>query len=377
MKPRILVMSASTGNGHMSAARAISDEATSRGLEAVTIDVLDYCPPGFQRWYRGGYEKLVRKWPQMWGHLYRTSDRPLFNYMFQTLLDWVFCAGIQRAILEHNPDWVVCTHSLPQPRLSTLRKKHGFKVSVVVTDLYVHRMWLRGKPDWFFVPQDWSQQVLQKRKRGSGDKTSVVGIPIHPVFAGPQAQAESRERLGLPPTGPLVLVSSGGIGGGPVQQTVRALAKTGLSIVVIAGRNEQLQRELQSEFKGSEGVRVLGHVDQAEMASYMAACDLLVAKPGGLTTFEDLAVGKPFVVYWPFLIPGQEEGNAEFLESSGAGVVCKTLGELVAEVASLAASPDRRSQMSGRALDLAVPDSVKRIVDDLVELGASSPSLGK
>lgn len=374
MKPKILVLSASTGNGHMSAARAIVDEATARGLQAVCVDVLDFCPVGFQSWYRGGYEKLVRKWPKMWGYLYKTSDRPLFNYGFQTMLDWVFCAGIQRAIEQHNPDWVVCTHSLPQPRLASLRKKHKFKVSVVVTDLYVHRMWLRGKPDWFFVPQDWSKEVLEKRKRRTKGKNSVVGIPIHPVFQNPLEQSQARQKLGISTEEPMVLVSSGGIGGGPVVQTVTALTDTGAMVHVVAGRNTELESQLRTEFGGNQQVTVYGHVDQTTMADLMAAADLLVAKPGGLTTFENLAAGLPFVVYWPFLIPGQEEGNAEFLESEGAGVVCHDIGELVKEVTSLTSDPERMKTMGERATDLSMPQSVTNIVDELVRLSQEAAS---
>ncbi|MEZ5163479.1 MAG: hypothetical protein R2688_06955 [Fimbriimonadaceae bacterium] len=139
-KPRILVLSASTGNGHTSAADAIVAQAQAMGLHAVHEDVLDFTSKGFRKWYRGGYETLVRRRPKMWGHLYRTSDRPRFNYYFQTGLDKQFCRPLSKIIRSHKPDWVICTHSLPQPALARMRDQISFRMGVVVTDLYVHRM---------------------------------------------------------------------------------------------------------------------------------------------------------------------------------------------------------------------------------------------
>ena len=367
MKPRLLILTASTGNGHLSAANAIAAEARLRGLYAEPVDVLDHVSPGFRTWYRGGYEQLVRNAPQAWGHLYKSSDRPLFNYQFQTGLDWSFCRRLSKLIYETRPDWVVCTHSLPQPRLATVRKRLPFRMAIVVTDLYVHRMWLRGRPDHFFLPQPWSKEVLQMRRPSFARKCDVTGIPVHPEFTKEHERESSRQLMELPDS-PLALVSSGGIGGGPLATAVESLRSSGIAVAVVAGRNESLATELRGRFQGDEAVRVFGHVGAPEMAKLMSACDVIVGKPGGLTTFEALATGLPFVVYWPFLIPGQEEGNAEFLEQVGAGIIVRDEDDVGKRVTSLLSESGRLVNMARIARAHGQPQAARLIVDRLCEL---------
>jgi processive 1,2-diacylglycerol beta-glucosyltransferase len=343
----------------MSAAFAIAAEAERCGLTAEVLDIMNVSPAAFTAWYRGGYEKLVRDRPAFWGHLYRSSDRPLFNYGFQTVLDYVFTTKIQDAMERIRPDWVVCTHSLPQPRLVPLRRKFGFKVAIVVTDLYVHRMWLRGRPDHYFVPQEWSREVLKRRRPALGRNCTVTGIPIHPVFGEPGPDRDwSGEKVAI--------VSSGGIGGGPLGDALDHVVEAGWRAKVITGRNEAVRLELVDRFAGQERVDIVGGVDQPTMAGLMKSCHLLMSKPGGLTTFESLATGIPFCVYWPFLIPGQEEGNAQFLRDIGAGVIVRKESEIALTLGGL--SEDKLRAMSAAAKDHALPQAARSIVDELVRM---------
>lgn len=369
-RPSLLVLSASTGNGHVSAANAIVDEAKRRGIRAEHIDVLDHVTPAFRKWYRGGYETLVRRSPKAWGHLYETSDRPRFNYHFQTNLDKQFCKHLEEVVTAWDPDWVVCTHSLPQPAIARFEGRRRFKVAIVVTDLYVHRMWLRGDPDLFFVPQEWSKKVLRERLPGFRGDIVVTGIPVHEVF-GSKNGGVSGGVWGDFGSGSRAkaLMVSGGIGGGPVVDAARALSGAAVNLAVIAGRNEKVFSDLQKAVGADQHVKVLGAVPHLEMADWMAGADFLISKPGGITTFEALATGLPFVVYWPFLIPGQEEGNAEFLEETGAGVIVRSAADLRLVVDRLAESKDELARMSRAALAQAKPEATRDIVDKLADIG--------
>ncbi len=376
--PRVLILSASTGNGHMSAARALERELAGRGLSVKSVDTLDYASRGFRAWYRGGYELLVKRQPRFWGTLYRSSDKARLAYRFQTVLDEVFVSRIRGLVRTFQPDWVLCTHSLPQPLLDRVRRKRrGFRMAIVVTDLYPHRMWLRGRPDRFFVAGEWSKEILEQRYAPSRGHIDVTGIPIDPVFGEPEDRAEARARTGISGTAPLVLLSSGGIGGGPMVQACRALAgmECEAEVIALCGRNQRLRAVVEQRMAslpsgGKVRVDPRGLISQPEMATAMRAADLLVGKPGGLTTSEALASGLPFVVYAPFLIPGQEEGNAEFLASTGAGVICRDPRELRQTVQELLGSPERLAAMRSAALALGRPAAAKAIVDRLVALSA-------
>ncbi|MBS1724106.1 MAG: glycosyltransferase [Armatimonadetes bacterium] len=368
---KVLILSASTGNGHMSAAYAVEQELTARGHVARTVDVLDHTGRGFRAWYRGGYETLVKRAPKVWGHLYQTSDRKLFNYWVQSRLDVTFVARMRRYFISERPDWALCTHSLPQPALARWRRRHRFKLGVVVTDLYPQLMWLRGDPDWFFVPGEWSKEILTERLPRSSGRTSVTGIPVASQFCTSASKFEARKKLGLDEKLPTILVTSGGIGGGPIESVVRALHGLPESqVVVVCGRSEPAKNAALRAAKEAGRVKfsVKGQVTPDEMALTMHAADAIVAKPGGITTFEAMAVGLPFVVFDPFLIPGQEEKNAEFLAESGIGRRCKTPKELLKTLAHLIDHPSELEAMSERALAHAKPMAAKMIVDKMEEL---------
>jgi processive 1,2-diacylglycerol beta-glucosyltransferase len=340
---KLLIVSASTGMGHMAAARGVEKAAQARGHSAVTVDVMDRVTPLYRTWFRGGYERLVRRNPKMWGHLYRTSDLPRFNYRFQTGLDYLFCGVIAKMVQSERPDWVVCTHSIAQPRIP----RAGRPMAIVVTDLYPHRMWLRGSPDLFCLPSEWSAEML--RQRVPGAKYVVTGIPISPEFQ-PGVVAPGR-----------VLLTAGGIGGGPVLEAAQALVSSGVrDLQIVTGWNTQLRAQLEG--KHLSGVTVHGFLQQDEMARLLQSAALLVAKPGGLTTMEALSVGTPFLVYQPFLIPGQEEQNAEFLVEAGAGVRARSTEELGREASALLRSPVRLEEMRARALEHGKPDAAENVV---------------
>lgn len=363
----MLLLSASTGNGHMSAAWAVERVLKERGHDAKTVDVLDHTGRAFRGWYRGGYEVLVRRKPQLWGHLYKTSDKKRFNYWFQTGLDVAFVSKMRRFLVQERPDWVLCTHSLPQPVLSKWRKRLGFRMGIVVTDLYPQLMWLRGRPDWFFVPGDWSRAILEQRSSQAQGKITVTGIPVDPRFGEPHDRVVAKTAISAPAEKPFVLVSSGGIGGGPIGQVVAELgSRRDCQFIVVCGRSEAAFRAANAA--ACPNVRVEAHVSTDQMIAFMHAADLIVAKPGGITTFEALASGLPFLVYDPFLIPGQEEKNAQFLVESGIGVRAKDPIHLTQTLGSLFDHPDRLSAMSQQALDHARPHAAREIVERLEQL---------
>lgn len=349
----------------MSAAYAVEAELKAQGHDAKTVDVLDHTGRGFRGWYRGGYEILVRKKPKLWGHLYKSSDKKRFNYYVQTGLDLTFVSKMRRFMASERPDWVVCTHSLPQPMLARWRKRMGFKVAIVVTDLYPQLMWLRGTPDWFFVPGDWSKEILEKRYPRSKGRITVTGIPVDGRFAEAVTKTGARTSLGLRAGLPTILVTSGGIGGGPIGDVVSELKTlTDVHVVIVCGRSEQAFAAASSAAAGSE-IIVKGQVKTPEMATLMHAADLIVAKPGGITTFEALAAGLPFVVFDPFLIPGQEEKNAEFLVAEGIGVRVGDATALRVELQRLLADPSALASMSENARKHAKVNASRDIVAGL------------
>jgi processive 1,2-diacylglycerol beta-glucosyltransferase len=366
--PRILILSASTGNGHMSAAHALERQLVSEGLEAKAVDTLDYTGSAFKTWYAGGYETCVRTRPEAWGHLYKVSDKPRLAYHFQGMLDFGFVSRTRRLLQTYEPDVVVCTHSLPQPYLAYQRKRLGFKIAVIVTDLYPHLMWLRGEPDVFFVATEWSKEVLESRNPTYKGRVVVTGIPVNRLFGERLPKDVAKLRLGLDPAKPVIMITVGGIGAGPVVEVCEGLASIPIDaqVVAISGRNKRLFQELQTalpELSKKSSMKFLpkGSVPVEEMALLMQASDFMIGKSGGLTTSEALAAGCPFVVLEDLLIPGQEFDNAQFLHETGSGLFLHSLKELPAQARELLSNPEKLAAMSSRATKLGRPDAVQTI----------------
>lgn len=362
--PRLLLLTASTGNGHLSANKALEAAARHAGLEATGADVMFHCHHVFRWWFAGGYERTVRASPNLWGHLYKKSDRPYLYYQVQTFLDHNFCGGIRHLIESSRPDFVICTHSVAQPRLADFRREYGFKMVVVVTDIHPHRMWLRGKPDFFFAPTEETLNRLEARNPGFAKKCEVVGMPINQAFVD---AAQNRRPRG---DRPRVLVTAGGIGGGPLLDVAEALEKLDVEADVVAGRNPGNEAKLREAYANHPRIRIYGHIPQDQMADLMANADMMIAKPGGLTTFESLVCGVPFVIFEPLLIPGQEEDNSRYLQRIGAGKSCAELSDLLTTVKELVRSPEERAQMRAAALAYAKPNAAHDIIRRVREMAS-------
>lgn len=354
-----LILSASTGNGHLSAADAVAERLDAQGVSAKHIDALDHVPKAFRAWFRGGYELLVKRSPKMWGKLYRDSDDPGWKYRFQTRLDRRFCRRLDTLLARLQPEYILCTHSLVQPHLARWRAKGGAaRIGVVVTDLYPHRMWLRGSVDDFFVPSDWSQQELERRLPSSAGKVQVTGIPVRQGFvAGPTAD-EAKRSLGLSEE-PMLLISAGGIGAGPIAPIIQSLRGEPIQIVAACGRNEKAVEALSP--LANDRVHIKGLMDGAEMALTMRAADLLAGKPGGITTFEALACNTPMLIIDDFVIPGQEEENAAFLVREGAAVRADGPEEAARQVRRLIGDQAGLTEMAESAARHAMPQSAEKI----------------
>lgn len=372
---KVTILSASTGNGHMSAAYALEAVMKSRGITVQTHDALKFAPFAFRTWYGGGYEFIVRTRPSLYGHLYHVSDENKFSYKVQTASDYVFMSRLRKLLKKEQPDWVVCTHSLPQPRLAQLREELGFfRVAVVVTDLYPHLMWLRGTPDHYYVPTEWTKELLIQRRAALKNRISVTGIPVNPVFSQLAEIEKTKAELDWDGVRPVVVLTSGGIGGGPFEEALESLLKEGLDVhlEVICGRNESkrkaVQKYLQEQPKSRCQVRVRGHISQEQMAMRMQVASLFISKPGGLTTSECLSMGTAMLVYEPFLIPGQEEGNADFLVTSGCGAKASGPTELARITAQLIGDPDRIQTMRTIAKSHGKPRAANDIVDAIVAM---------
>ncbi len=371
-KLRFLLLSASSGAGHVRAAEALQRAcAELPGVEAEHVDSLKYTTRLFRQLYSRAYLELVDHAPELLGWLYDHFDRPWANMRRRLALDRLNTRKFALLIERFQPDACLSTHFLPAEIVSWLiaKKRLRTRHAVVVTDVDVHAMWLCRNFDYYFVAREETRQHLMALGFPP-EKVVVSGIPIDPVFAQPKDRAAVRQKHGLAAGLPVLLVSAGGFGVGPAEKVVdRLLAlERPAQAVAIAGRNERLKKSLEAlaARRPASPVRLVVTGFTTEMDEWMAAADLLIGKAGGLTSSEALARGLPMMIINP--IPGQEERNSDYLLEGGAAVKCNNLPALPYKIASLLDNPVRLDLMRAACGLLAHPHAAREIVRRMVAL---------
>jgi processive 1,2-diacylglycerol beta-glucosyltransferase len=378
--PRILVLSASVGAGHLRAAQAV-ELALREVVPAATVrnlDVLELTNAVFRRFYGKAYLDLVNKAPHVLGYFYDYLDRPRRpgskRDAIRLALEKFNLRRFVRLLHEEPPDLVINTHFLPAEIIAALRRQGKLSVPQVTatTDFETHRLWVNQPCEHYFTATQEGACYLQSYGVPA-ECTTATGIPIHPVFSRPRDQTEVRSSLGLVGDRPVVLQLSGGFGVGPVVQLYQALLQVQrpLDVVVITGRNEKLKAQLQA-VPGQERHRtqVLGFTDRID--EWMAAADLVLSKPGGLTTSETLARGAAIVIVNP--IPGQESRNSDYLLENGAAIKVNNVATLAYKVDALLADQGRLRLLRANAARIARPRAAFEVVERSLRLLATRGS---
>lgn len=371
MLRKVLLLSASAGAGHVRAAEAIEkafkETANGEGREVHHLDILNYTNKVFRHLYSKAYIDLVNKLPEVPGWVYDKLDKPWKNERRRLALDKLNTRPLVKLLRGYQPDLIVCTHFLPAEIVSWLKAKERLasRQVIIVTDFDVHAMWLVHHYEHYFVAIDEARAYLEALGIPA-PKITVSGIPIDPVFAKRKDKQEMRAKHGLAPDRTTILLSAGGFGVGSVDALIASLLplQHRSQIVAICGRNEELKKRLQklaARAKSDATVLLKPFGYTKEMDELMTASDLVLGKPGGLTTSEALAKGLVFVIVNP--IPGQEERNSDHLLEGGVAIRCNNLPVLTYKLDKLLADPKRFAAMQESAKRMGRPNAAKEIVD--------------
>jgi processive 1,2-diacylglycerol beta-glucosyltransferase len=371
MFKKILILSASVGNGHTRAAQAL-EKAFKMKNAAVEIrheDTLKFTNALFRKLYGESYIDLVNNAPELLGWMYDQLDEPWKNEKRRLFLEKLNTQPFVKMVREYDPDWIVCTHFLPAEIIADLKKKGKLesKQAIVVTDFDMHALWLCRRYEHYFVATDETKYYLETLGFPA-EKTSVTGIPIDPVFMEKKDKAEMRAKYGLDQDKATIILSAGGFGVGRLEGLLIALQKVRrpLQILAMCGKNEELKKKLEKMPSTNPDCRVIPVGFTTEMDEYMMAADIVVGKPGGLTTCESLAKGLVFVVVNP--IPGQEERNSDHLLENGSAIRCNNMATLGYKVERLLSDPERLQRMQRKAMEFSRPDAAFVILDKLNEI---------
>ena len=345
MIKKVLIMSASTGGGHNRAARAIKEELESRtidnmSIECEIVDSLKLVNNTMDKVISGGYEKSALYTPKAYGSVYRFSETSLAskNEFKGNPLTSLMARKFKHLLNDSSPDIIIGTHPFPMIALSTLKKNNNIhslsrsesfykstKVDIppmisVLTDYTTHSTWIQNEIDYYIVGHEYVKELLVYEGVDS-EKVKAFGIPVEKSFLSHRDRETVLTELGLSPEKLTVLLMGGSFGAGNIKETLEELLTVDrdFQILVVTGRNEHLKDRLSKMLDSTihnKNICLLGYTNK--MNDILASIDVLISKPGGLTTTEALLNDVPMIV--PYFIPGQEEENLDFLTNCGAAL---------------------------------------------------------
>ena len=303
--------------GHVKCAEAIAEEiyASQPDASVTTVDVMDYLFPHLSKAIYKGFSLLVTKLPGMYNHLNRAAGKHAGVPMKKTI-----AAKLDRLIAETQPDLIISNLPVCSKYISAYKELRVCTVPLFtyITDITVHDEWIADKTDLYFVGDESTGNVLIS-KGVSAEKIVVSGIPVKRVFksAFKDGTLKDQEKADTGThTKKRLLIMGGGLGlvPGGSRLLKRLNEETCFEVTLITGKNRSLEKRARRKYKN---INVVGFTDK--IADYMAAADLVLTKPGGITTFEAIASRTPMYIADPFL--EQEMGNARFIESKNIGRV--------------------------------------------------------
>ena len=293
--------------------------------EVCVADALDYGSELFRRAYSRSYIDMSEGSPLLWRLFYETTDTSTPEWIevtnrLRSLVERLGITRLDRLIRRFAPEAIICTHFLPVELLLRLKRQGHLPQPLycIVTDFFAHAFWVMPGIDGYFVGSEMTRDLLAAR----GVTSSIIhvsGIPIDPAIAEPKELTEMRDRHGLPVDKSLITLFGGGLNAQRVRSIAEGILASDIcgTLAVVAGRNEALNDAIEGLADGpSMRMQALGFIDYVD--DLVAASDLVISKAGGLIVSETLARGTPMLLIDP--IPGQEEWNADYVVSSGAGV---------------------------------------------------------
>lgn len=363
-KPKVLIITANYGNGHVQVARALEEQFVLTGkAEVVVSDLYKETNPRLHEWTKKLY---LKSYTSGGGQLYRLfyygsqkiskrKHSPIFPYGFSEL---------RKTISEEKPDVIINTfptHTIPY---TLLKIKKAIPIYNVVTDYCLHSSWVHPRIDKYFVATpDLQTQLIDNGV--SNNKIVVSGIPVRNQFELPYSQQTLLNKYRLDPNLKTILMIAGAYGVSKEMEYIleNLKADNRLQILIVCGKNNQLFEQLQMKYRGEEQIRIFGYV--TNMAELLEVATCVVTKPGGITLSE--AVVKKVPIVLPKATPGQEKENALYFQRNGAAISFERLDHLVEGTRQLVNDDRRLQQMKAALARIYFPHTAEKVINDILQ----------
>lgn len=374
---KILIFYASYGGGHLNAAKSIHScllkNYSDKNLDIELIDCMKYVNKTIEKITTSAYREMAKKMPWAWGKIYSDSQKgPLAHISSRS--NKIMAIKLLKLLREKQPDLIISTHPFGSQMCSYLKRKGKIsaQIATIMTDFAPHDQWLIGNDftDYFFVAHNKMKNYLIN-KNIPENKIFVTGIPISDRFLKNYNKNEILEQYNFSNNKQTILFFGGGEFGLGKTKTVEIFetfvkSNSNIQLIGISGKNEKMNesfKEIVKKYNKFNNIKILEYTNQ--VPELMSISDLVVTKPGGLTTSESLASHLPMLIINP--IPGQEEENAEFLESQGIAIWLKKAESSDTIINNLLSDTKKLMDMKKNTYSLAKPHSTEDICNILLK----------
>ncbi len=374
---RIMIAYASYGGGHLSAAKNLKEyiEKKYPNYDVFLFDCMKYVNRVIDKVCGSTYSTITTNVPWFWQKIYTNTQEPIFEKIL-SLSTKVLSYKLGRLLRELKPDVIISTHFFVSHMFSVLKQKNKIqgKIATIITDYgeSPYNEWYSNHEyiDYIFVAHSKMKNNLIK-KGVPREKLYDTGIPISENFLKTYNKNELLENLGFSKDKKIVLFFGGGELGLGKTKTIKIFENIvsnfpDIQIIAISGKNESLKNKFEkivNDANRTNNIRVFGFSNQ--IAELMSISNIVITKPGGLTTTEALVSHLPVIAINP--IPGQEEDNAKFLEHNNAGIWLKKPSYINFVLKGLLKNEKKLETMVENTKQIAKPNSTKDICEILFD----------
>ncbi|MFH1888871.1 MAG: glycosyltransferase [Candidatus Omnitrophota bacterium] len=367
---RIILMYISEVSGHHSATIAIERalKILRPETELININAFNYTNPVSEKIINRLYMAVIKRTPRIWDYLY---DNPTVVKKIENIKKTIHkfnSPKLKTLFDKFKPDVIVCTQAFPCGMVADFKKTYNSNLDLVavLTDYIPHAYWVYETINYYITPSDEvSERLIMKGV--PADKIKSLGIPFDPSFNDIVSRSDIMRKLGINQDLPVLLIMGGGQGLGPIKTLVMSLekAKEDFQEIIVTGTNRKLYKSLKKKI-GKCGKRTFLFRYADNINELMNISDIIITKPGGVTTSEALAKKIPMIIVKP--IPGQEESNTAYLTKERAAIKLDDPGKINLVVDDLLLSRDKLKALSEASSRIGKPNASMDIAKFILNL---------
>lgn len=321
---KILIISCSTGGGHNACAKYILEELKNNNIEAEFKDFYDIVNKKAKKLSEKLYLSTLNGNGKIFKVVYKLGEL----YSKTKLKSPVYSVNklhkkkLYNYIIQNKIDLVITTHIFPALTLTAIKK---VPFLLVATDYTACPFMEEANPNYYVIQNGIEKDFINK---GIDEKKLLkTGIPVSSNFIKNAKNIRYNLNIDKEKT---ILIMLGSMGFGNINKIVNNLLEIdNTKIIIVTASNKELYNKLK-KIKNKKLI-TLGYVHN--MNDLIYSSDIVVSKPGGLSSTEIASINKPLI--HAFAIPGIETINTNFFYNHKMSIKCDNENEIIQNIIKL------------------------------------------